>query len=129
MAKTKYTWTDDEAPLNTGSVNRPARFDLRMDCSTRARTHRIFTSIRELTGMDKRRDRKSYADVWEEKALLALEHIVRRVKNGSKADRAYFLSLFERLPPEDYARAQYERLKARFERMGANRKAVKNERG
>lgn len=123
--KTKYTWTDDEAPLNTGSLNRPARFNLRMNCSTRARTHRIFKNIREMTGMNKRKDRTSYADVWEEKALLALEHIVRRVKNGSKADRAYFLSLFEKLPPEDYARAQYERLKARFEGKSEKRKAVK----
>lgn len=114
MAKSKYTWTDDEAPTNTGSVTRKARFNLRMDCSTRARTHRIFTSIREITGMDRRTDKKSYADVWEEKALLALEHIVRRVRHGSKADKAYFLALFDRLPPEDYERAQYERLKERF---------------
>lgn len=129
MARTKYTWTDDEAPTNTGSVSRPARFILRLGCSARARTHRVFQAIRELTGMDRRKDKKSYADVWEEKALLALEHVCRRIKDGTKAERAYFMSLFDLLPPEDYARAQYERLKARFEGNGAKRKETRNERG
>jgi hypothetical protein len=116
--QTKYTWTDAEAPMNTGSKTRPARLNLRLDCSTRARTHRVLAEIRKLTGMDERKDRKSYADVWEEKALLALEHVVRKVKDGARADRRYFMALFDLLPPEDHAREQYKRLKARFERKG-----------
>ena len=111
---TKYRWTDDEAPANTGSMSRPARLDLRLNCSTRARTHRVLGEIRKLTGMDERKDRKSYADVWEEKALLALEHIVRKVKDGGRAEKRYFMTLFDLLPKEDYAVEQYKRLKARF---------------
>lgn len=120
---TKYRWTDEEAPLNTGSRSRPARLDLRLDCSTRARTHRVLSEIREITGMDGRKDGRSYAAVWEEKALLALEHIVRKVRDGGVAERRYFLSLFDLLPKEDYARAQYERLRARFERGGVAKRA------
>lgn len=114
--QTKYTWTDAEAPMNTGSKTRPARLNLRLDCSTRARTHRVLGEIRRLTGMDDRRDKKSYADVWEEKALLALEHIIRKVNEGGRAERRYFMSLFDMLPKEDHLREQYKRLKARFEK-------------
>lgn len=122
---TKYRWTDAEAPMNTGSKTRPARLNLRLDCSTRARTHRVLAEIRRLTGMDVRHDRKSYADVWEEKALLALEHIVRKVTEGGRAERRYFMSLFDILPLEDHAREQYKRLKARFERPTARKGAGK----
>ena len=71
--------------------------------------------------MDDRKDGKSFADVWEEKALLALEHVIRKVNDGGRAERRYFMALFDLLPPEDHAREQYKRLKARFERPRARK--------
>ena len=46
MARCKHTYTEEEAPTNTGSLNRPARFNLRLDCQTRARTIKVFSDAK-----------------------------------------------------------------------------------
>ena len=37
---TRHIYTEALAPLNTGSIERPARFNLRLTCQARARTHK-----------------------------------------------------------------------------------------
>ena len=91
----KHTYTHEEAPMNTGSVKRPARLDLRQTCEDHARTHRIFQKIRERTKM---KSDAAYAEVWSEKILLALEHIEWHLKNSSKPVQHLMMSLFEPLP-------------------------------
>lgn len=49
----KHTYTNELAPTNTGSLLRPARFNLRLTCQSRARTHKAFQAVRELCGMPK----------------------------------------------------------------------------
>ena len=112
MSNRKHTYTEAEAPTNTGSLARPARLNLRLDCSTRARTHRAFQTIRELTGLPKT---DSYADVWEKKMLFAIEHIAWHLKESPTAVKNFVRSLFDPLPQEDYVRNRYSQLKLRFE--------------
>jgi hypothetical protein len=111
----KHTYTDAEAPTNTGSVSRPARFNLRLTCSARARTVKVFSAVRELTGMDAG---AVFADVWEERILPAVEHILWNAKEAPRGTRNMMLDLFRPLAKEDWVRARYERLKARFDPQG-----------
>lgn len=97
----KHTYTRELAPLNTGSVTRPARLDLRQSVEVHARTHRAIQKIRQYTGME---DDASYAEVWEKKIHLALEHINWHIENSPSSVRNFVLSLFDLLPKEDYLR-------------------------
>ncbi len=108
----KHTYTQELAPTNTGSLTRPARLNLRLDCSTWARTHKVFNELREMLGLPKE---YSYADVWEYAALLALEHTVWHLKESPTAMKALVRSLYERLPKEDWVRNRYAALKERLE--------------
>lgn len=109
---TKHTYTDAEAPTNTGSLDRPARFNLRLTCSARARTIKAFDAVRELTGMDAG---AAFADVWEERILPAVEHILWNAREAPRGTRQFVLDLFRPLAKEDYVRARFERLKARLD--------------
>lgn len=113
---TKHTYTEAEKPTNTGSITRPGRLNLRLGCSARARTHKVFQRIRKMTGLP---DNEPYADVWEKRILPALEHIVWNADNAPRSTKNFVMELFRPLPTEDYVRSQYERLKARFERHEA----------
>ena len=73
----RHTYTEAEAPRNTGSVTRPARFNMRLTCSARARMHKAFAAVRELTEMEKG---ATFADIWEAIVLPAVERVVRRLK-------------------------------------------------
>ena len=97
----KHTYTRETAPTNTGSLTRPARFDLRQSVEVHARTHKAIQKIRRYAGMD---DSASYAEVWESKILLALEHIIWHIENSPTSVRNFVLSLFDLLPKEDYVR-------------------------
>ena len=108
----KHTYTKELAPLNTGSVTRPARFDLRQSVEVHARTHKAFQKVREFTKMP---SDCSYADVWEKKILLAIEHMNWHLENSPTCVKQFILSLFDALPKDDYVRVQYARLKDRFE--------------
>lgn len=109
---TKHRYTEAEAPTNTGSVTRPARFNLRLTCSARARTVKVFREVRDVTGMDAG---KTFADVWEERILPAVEHILWNAREAPRGTRNMMLDLFCPLAREDWTRARYERLKARFD--------------
>jgi hypothetical protein len=109
---TKHRYTKAEAPTNTGSVSRPARLNLRLDCSDRARTHKVLSDIRELLGLPKG---YCYADVWAEAALPALEHLCWHLRESPTAMKGVARSMFRPLPAEDYVRNRYAALKARLE--------------
>lgn len=108
----KHNYTNAEAPTNTGSLSRPARFNLRLTCSDRARTHKVLSEIRELLGLPKD---YCYADVWSQAALAALEHLVWHMKESPSAMKTMAKSMFANLAPEDWVRNRYAALRARFE--------------
>lgn len=112
MSRTKYTWTDAEAPANTGSSTRPARFNLRLSCSTRARTWKVISDAREAF----RHPAKDYsgADIWEQFLLPLCEHAIWQLRNGNKSSRLFVASMFSNLDPEDTVRATFKRLNERL---------------
>ena len=109
---TKHTYTNESAPTNTGSLVRPARFNMRLTCEARARTHAVMQGLRAEYRLA---PDASYADVWEELGLLILEHHLRTIRTGETALVAFTRAQARPLPKEDYQRAKYERLKAKFE--------------
>ena len=108
----KHVYTNDQAPTNTGSLARPARFNLRLDCETRARTIKVFTETRELLGMPKD---ASFADVWQNGILKLAERAVWHMRESPTAMRNLVRSLYRNLEPEDHVRNRYAVLKARLE--------------
>lgn len=108
----KHTYTDKEFPTNTGSLVRPARFNMRLTCSARARLHAAFQGLRDEYGLGKD---ASYADVMEDVCLLILEHHLRALRNGTADVRAYTRAQARPIPKEDHLRSVYMRLKRKFE--------------
>jgi len=110
--KPKHNYTEDDFPTNTGSLSRPARFNLRLTCQARGRTHAVLIKMRRIFSMPQT---ANFADVWETKALPTLEHVIRKVEHGDKATAEFFRTLAKPLPKEDHLREVYKRLKAKFE--------------
>lgn len=110
--KCKHTYTEDSFPTNTGSLKRPARFNLRLTCQARARTHAVFSGFRSAFGLP---ETTNYAALYETRLLPTLEHVLRKLRHGDSATRAFFAKLADPLPKEDYLRQVYMRLKAKFE--------------
>ena len=108
----KHKYTEAEAPTNTGSITRPARLNLRLTCSDRARTHKVLCELRDLLKLPKD---YCYADVWSHAGLLALERLVWHIKESPTAMKGVALSMFRPLPTEDHVRNRYAALKKRFE--------------
>lgn len=108
----KHTYTRELAPTNTGSVSRPARFNLRQTCEVHARTHKLFREMREVLGFPPDAD---YATIFERAALPALEHVLWYMRESPTAMKGMMRSLFDRLPASDHVRNRYAALKARFE--------------
>ncbi len=109
---TKHTYTEAEAPTNTGSVSRPARLNLRLDCQARARTFKAFIETREMLGLPKD---ANFADIWEKALLPLCEHALWHLRESPTAVRRLVRSLYSPLPVEDYARNRYKAMKERFE--------------
>ena len=108
----KHTYTRELAPLNTGSITRPARFNLRLTCSDRARTLKVFSETRELLGMPKD---YSFADVWSHGLLRLAERAVWHLKESPTAMKELIKTLYTDLPKEDWVRNRYAALKERLE--------------
>ena len=108
----KHKYTEAEAPTNTGSLTRPARFNLRLDCQARARTLKVFADAKRLLDMPKD---KCNADIWQEALLPALEHLCWHLRESPSAMKGVARSMFKPLPIEDYVRNRYAALKERFE--------------
>lgn len=120
----KHTYTRELAPLNTGSIPRPARFNLRQTVEVHARTHKFFQELRTVLGFPPDTD---YATLFEEAALPALEHILWYMRESPTAMKAMMRSLFDRLPVNDHVRNRYVELRARFEPQAAQRKATQGD--
>ena len=108
----KHTYTRELAPTNTGSVTRPARFNMRQTCEVHARTTRLFLETKERLGLP---DDYTFADVWEKALLPLCEHALWHLRESPSAMRSMVRSLYRPLPPEDYVRHRYAELKARLE--------------
>ena len=108
----KHTYTRELAPRNTGSVSRPARFNMRQTCEVHARTSKLFAETRERLGLPKD---YTFADVWENALLPLCEHALWHLRESPSAMKGVVRSLFSPLPVEDYVRTRYAALKARLE--------------
>lgn len=110
----KHEYTNDSFPTNTGSLERPARFNLRLTCSARARTIKALVELGKEYGVTG----GVLADVWEEVALLILEHHLRNVRSDVVPEglKALIRAEASRIKPEDRERAIYFRLKKKFEK-------------
>lgn len=108
MSRCKHTYTDAEAPTNTGSIKRPARFNLRLDCSARARTIKVFKDAQLMfTPFDRE---GGFADVWEKIFLPLCEHAMWNLHEGKSIDRQVVMTLIRPLEQRDTKRATYQRL-------------------
>lgn len=110
---TKHTYTNESAPTNTGSLKRPARLNMRLTCSARARTHAVLSGLREEYGADT--FGSTYAEIWENLALMILEHHLRTIRTGEAAIATYTRAQAMPLPKCDYERERYKRLKEKYE--------------
>lgn len=108
----KHKYTETEAPTNTGSLTRPARFNMRQTCEVHARTTKVFIETRERLGLP---DDATFADVWEEALLPLCEHALWHLRESPTAVKRMVASLYRPLPTEDYVRNRYAALKKRFE--------------
>lgn len=108
----KHTYTNAEAPTNTGSLTRPARFNLRQTVEVHARTHKLFQELRSVLGFPSDTD---YATIFEKAALPALEHLCWHLRESPTAMKGVALAMFRPLPREDWVRNRYAALKARLE--------------
>jgi hypothetical protein len=98
--------------MNTGSVTRPARFNLRQTVEVHARTHKLFHDLRAALGFPPDTD---YATLFEEAALPALEHLLWHLRESPSAMKGVARSMFRPLPAEDHVRNRFAVLKARLE--------------
>lgn len=108
----KHTYTRELAPTNTGSMTRPARFNMRQTCEVHARTTKLFIETKKALGIA---SDKSFADIWEEALLPLCEHALWHLRESPTAMKGMVRSMFKPLPKEDYVRARYAELKARLE--------------
>ena len=108
----KHTYTRELAPTNTGSLTRPARFNMRQTCEVHARTTKLFIETKKTLGLG---DDLSFADVWEVALLPLCEHALWHLRESPTAMKGMVRSMFKPLPKEDYVRARFAELKARLE--------------
>lgn len=104
----KHTYTEELAPTNTGSIRRKARFNLRLDCSARARTIKVFSDARKFFPMDC--DDNNFAAVWERYFLPLCEHAMWNLHEGKKVDRLVVESLIAPIERPDTKRETFKRL-------------------
>lgn len=112
-SRCKHTYTDELAPMNTGSINRPARFNLRLDCSTRARTIKVFSDAKRTFPTSEKNG--GFAEIWERYFLPLCEHAMWNLHEGKAIDRAVVMSLFRNIELRDTKRATFRRLQMTLE--------------
>ena len=110
----KHTYTRELAPTNTGSISRPARFNLRQTVEVHARTHKMFCELRIIAGLPEGTD---YATIFERALLPMCEHVIWNAREAPRGTRNMMLDLFRPLAIEDHVRNRYESLKERFGRQ------------
>ena len=113
MSRCKHTYTEEEAPTNTGSLNRPARFNLRLDCQARARTIKVFSDAKSHfypNGL-----KGGFAEIWEKVFLPLCGHAMWNLHEGKSIDRQVVMTLIRPLEQRDTKRATYKRLQLSFE--------------
>lgn len=112
MSRCKHTYTEAEAPTNTGSIRRKARFNLRLDCSARARTLKVFSDAKKTFPTSEKGG--GFAEIWEKYFLPLCEHAMWNLHEGKAIDRQVVHSLFRPIEPEDTKRATFKRLQMTF---------------
>ena len=106
---TKHTYTESEAPMNTGSITHPARFNWRMDCQTRGRFWSDVDSTRKIFNLP---DDLPTSEVIRRVWLPIVEHVQRNIVWGSALESQYCRSLADALPRSDYLAERARRMVA-----------------
>lgn len=101
----KHIYTEELAPHNTGSVSRPARFNLRLTCRARARTLRVLDDLKLGLEGGEGGAHPVRSDAWEKVALPLLESLIRDMKRSGMTPLQY---LGEMRVAERRARANEE---------------------
>ena len=112
----KYTYAAGDIPPHSALLKRPARFDLRLTCSDRARLIAVLSEFRREYFKDC--DSVTLAEIVAERCLPVLEHHIRTLRVGDTATAAFIRAQSEPIPKRDYLRNIFKRLKARFEPDG-----------
>ena len=113
MSRCKHTYTEAEAPTNTGSIRRKARFNLRPDCSARARTLKVFADAKSTFPTSEKGG--GFAEIWEKYFLPLCEHAMWNLHEGKAIDRQVVHSLFRPIEPQDTKRDTFKRLQMSFD--------------
>lgn len=113
QGRCRYTYAEGDVPGWAKGDGRPARFDLRLTCSDRARLIAVLGEFRReyFAG----RGGVSLATIVAERCLPVLEHHVRTLKVGDTATAAFIRAQSEPIPKRDHLRSVYKRLKSKFE--------------
>ena len=112
----KYAYAEGDVPAHSATLKRPARFDLRLTCSDRARLIAVLSEFRREYFKDG--DSVTFAKIVAERCLPVLEHHIRTQRIGDTATAAFIRAQSEPIPKRDYLRSIYKRLKAKFEPDG-----------
>ena len=98
--------TRKSAPVNSGSIARPERVNLRCTTEECGRFLSLVTTLRQLTG----RPPEPLAETVHHVLVPLAEKLVRAVRYGSAAEQSSARVYFEeRVRREDYIRNRFER--------------------
>ena len=113
-SRCKYRYAEEDIPKHGKGLKRPARFDLRLTCSDRARHLSVFSAFRKEYFADAKDD-VTYARIVAERILPVLEHHIRTLRVGDTATARFIRAQSDPIPPRDHLRSLFKRLKERFE--------------
>jgi hypothetical protein len=113
-SRCKYRYAEDDVPEHCKGLKRPARFDLRLTCSDRARLLAVLSAFRKEYFADATDD-VTYATIVAERVLPVLEHHIRTIRIGDTATARFIRAQAEPIPKRDHLRSIFKRLKERFE--------------
>ena len=98
--------TRESAPVNSGSIARPERVNLRCTTEECGRFLSLVTTLRQITG----RPPEPLAETVHHVLVPLAEKLVRAVRYGSAAEQSSARVYFEeRVRREDYIRNRFER--------------------
>lgn len=105
----KHTYTEELAPNNTGSIKRPARYNMRLTCQEFGQMHDLIKKTRETFAISPEvHDCEVVSTIW----FQIVGHVCRNIVWGSALEADYCKGLARSLPVHDYLRQRAKRLKA-----------------
>lgn len=110
MSNRKHTYTEGLAPRNTGSIRKPARFNLRLTCRQFGQIHNLIKRTRSTFKIAPEiPDCEVVTGFW----FPIVDHVCRNVVWGSDLESNYCKGLARSLPVHDHLRQRAKRLAER----------------